>query len=195
MRFDQFDASYYEHFYSDAKVHDQDRIDALVDGLMGFAGWWSVPVRSVLDVGAGMGAVGNAIRRRYPTVRYRGTEVSEYACKTYGHLNVDIATWVPKRAYDITICLSVVQYLDNATCAAAIANLAAATKSLLYFEVPTTWDRANVIDESATDMNVHWRSGAWYKKALSAHFQQVGAGIWLKRTSPLALFELEGAAL
>jgi hypothetical protein len=195
VQFDQFDAKYYEHFYSDAKVHDQDRIDALVDGIMGFAGWWSIPARSVLDVGAGMGAVGDAIHRRHPTVRYRGTEVSEHACKTYGHLNVDIATWVPKRAYDITICLSVVQYLDNATCLTAIANLAAATKSLLYFEVPTTWDRANVIDELATDMNVHWRSGAWYKKALSPHFQQVGAGLWLKRNSPLALFELEGAAL
>jgi hypothetical protein len=195
VSFDEFDAKYYERFYADAKVHDQDRIDALVSGMMGFAGWWSVPVRSVLDVGAGMGAVGNSVRRLYPSVKYRGTETSAYACKTYGHLNVDIAIWVPKRAYDITICLSVVQYLDSATCLAALSNLAAATKSLLYFEVPTTWDRANVIDKSATDMNVHWRSGAWYKKALASHFQQVGAGLWLKRESPLALFELERATL
>jgi hypothetical protein len=195
VSFDQFDAKYYEHFYSNSKVHDQDRIDALVTGIMGFAGWWSIPVRSVLDVGAGMGSVGNALSRLYPKVTYRGTEVSAHACKTYGHLRVDIATWNPRRAYDITVCLSVVQYLDNIACAAAIANLAAATKSLLYFEVPTTWDKANVIDESATDMNVHWRTGAWYRKLLLPHFQQVGAGLWLKRDSSLALFELERASL
>jgi SAM-dependent methyltransferase len=186
-----FDASYYERFYSDAQVHDQLRIDGLVNGILGFATWLNVEVKSVLDVGAGMGAVKVALNRHHPTIRYRGTDISKHACKTYGHLNVDIATWQPKRHYDLTICLSVLQYLDNRQITEAVNNLAGATRSLLYLEIPTTWDRDHVINPEATDMNVHWRSGRYYQRLLAPHFRQVGAGLWIRRTSTVPLFELE----
>jgi Methyltransferase domain len=186
-----FDASYYEHFYTDAQVHDQQRIDGLVNGIVGFATWLSIDVKSVLDVGAGMGAIRTALQRHHPTVRYRGTDISKHACKTYGHLHVDIANWKPKRAYDLTVCLSVLQYLDDQQIGNAIDSLAAATRSLLYLEIPTRWDRDNVINPDATDMFVHWRSGRFYQRLLTEHFQQVGAGLWLRNTSAVPLFELE----
>jgi trans-aconitate methyltransferase len=186
-----FDASYYAHFYTDAQVHDQRRIDGLVNGIVGFATWLSVDVKSVLDVGAGMGAIRKALQRHHPTVRYRGTDISKHACKTYGHLHVDISTWKPKRAYDLSVCLSVLQYLDDQQIGNAIDNLAAATRSLLYLEIPTRWDRDNVINPEATDMNVHWRTGRFYQRLLTQHFQQVGAGLWLRNTSAVPLFELE----
>jgi hypothetical protein len=187
----QFDADYYERFYTDAKVHDQLRIDGLVNGVIGLATWLNVGVKSVLDVGAGMGAIGTALSRHHPTIRYRGTDISKHACQTYGHLHVDIARWKPKRAYDLTICLSVLQYLDNDQLGAAVDNLAAATRSLLYLEIPTKWDRDNVINPDATDMNVHWRTGRFYQRLLTVHFQQIGAGLWLRHSSPVPLFELE----
>jgi SAM-dependent methyltransferase len=187
----EFDAGYYEHFYADAQVHDQSRIDGLVSGILGFATWLNIPARSVLDVGAGTGAVRNALAAHHPGTKYRGTDISKHACKIYGHLHVDIASWRPKRAYDITICLSVLQYVANDRFEAAVGNLAAATKSLLYLEIPTAWDRDNVINPEATDMNVHWRSGAYYRRVLGGEFRQLGAGLWLRNTSPIPLFELE----
>ena len=190
---DQFDANYYARHYAHAKVHDQQRLGGLVAGIMGFAAWWRVPVRSVLDVGAGTGGIGKALAVDHPAVRYRGTDISRHACSAYGHKHADIATWSPKRAYDLTICLSVLQYLDDTRCEAAVANLAKATRSLLYLEVVTSWDRKHAIDVAHTDMNVYWRSGAWYRATLKRHFRQVGAGLWARHGAPIVLFDLEAA--
>ncbi len=190
-QFDQFDAAYYARHYDHDKVHDQQRLDALLRGIMGLAAWWQIPVRSVLDVGAGTGGIGRALAVHHPGVRYRGTEISKHACTTYGHKQVDIAGWAPKRAYDLTICLSVLQYLENDRCAAAVANLAAATRSLLYLEVTTSWDRTHAVDPAHTDMDVHWRSGAWYRRTLAPYFRQLGAGLWARHDAPVVLFELE----
>ncbi len=188
-----FDAAYYSRFYDHAKVHDQARLDSLITGLLGFARWWQLPVRSVLDVGAGTGGIGRALAAHHPGIRYRGTEISPHACKTYGHKLVDITEWVPKRAYDLTVCLSVLQYLDEEQCTAAVSNLAAATKSLLYLEVTTSWDRTHAVDPAHTDMNVFWRTGAWYRRVLQPHFRLVGAGMWVPNGAPVVLFDLEAA--
>jgi hypothetical protein len=190
---DQFDATYYARHYDHAKVHDQQRLDSLVNGIMGFAAWWKVPVRSVLDVGAGTGGIGRALQAHHPTVRYRGTEFSKHACAEYGHQYVDISVWAPRRAYDLTVCLSVLQYLDDNQCEAAISNLATATRSLLYLEVTTSWDRKHTVDTEHTDMDVHWRSGAWYRRSLTRHFRQVGGGLWARHDAPVVFFDLEAA--
>lgn len=163
---DPFDAEYYSRYYDHSKVHDQERLNSLVAGILGFAGWWQFPVRSVLDVGAGTGGIGRALRSNHPEVRYLGTDVSRHACKEYGHRYVDIAKWQSKRAYDLTICLSVLQYLDDEQCLTAVNNLAVATRSLLYLEVTTAWDRRHAVDPTATDMNVYWRTGAWYRRVV-----------------------------
>jgi SAM-dependent methyltransferase len=188
-----FDAQYYERFYSHDRVHTAARIDGLVRGLLGMADWWGIEIKSVLDVGAGMGRVGDALAAQRPRVRYRGTDVSAYACRTYGHLRVDIASWAPKRPYDLSVCLSVLQYLDDAAFLDAVANLATATRHLMYLEIPTRWDRSNSIDAAATDLEVYWRSGAWYRKQLSPWFVQVGAGMWARRGGAVPMFELEAA--
>lgn len=89
------------------------------------------------------------------------------------------------------LCHGVLQYLTAAQTERAIDNLAAATRHVLYLEVPTTDDLAHSVDTKSTDLDVHARSGAWYRKRLLAHFDQAGAGLWVKRDGDVVLYELE----
>jgi hypothetical protein len=84
----------------------------------------------------------------------------------------------------------VLQYPDNAGASAAIDNIAAATRLLAYIEVPTIRDFAEVVDERATDMEVHRRSADWYRRRLTPWFIQVGANLWLRRDT-VPMYELE----
>jgi len=50
-----FHAAYYRRFYRDRPVHDRRTIGHLATGVVEFSAWWGIPIRSVLDVGAGTG--------------------------------------------------------------------------------------------------------------------------------------------
>ena len=187
----RFDAAYYRRFYGPKSVHDRRRIGLLAEGVLALAAWWKMPVRSVLDVGAGKGYWRDWLVDERPSVRYHGIDVSEFACRRYGHEQADLATWQPSRTYDLVVCQSMLQYLDDRAAAAAIDSLGAACRGLLWLEVPTLADRIGVIDHEATDLDVHWRTGAWYRKRLTRHFRQIGGGLWRSSQSPAVFFELE----
>jgi trans-aconitate methyltransferase len=148
--------------------------------------------RSVLDIGAGPGLWRDWFRDNHPSIRVTSTDVSEYACSTFGHVQRDIATWRPPRAYDLVICHGVLQYIDDIGAERAIDNIAHATRHVLYLEVPTARDFATIVDSSATDMDVHRRSGSWYREHLETSFTRAGAGLWVRKGSVI-LYELEGA--
>jgi trans-aconitate methyltransferase len=188
---ERFDAAYYSRFYGRRPVHDLRRIAHLATGVMELAAWWRIPIRSVLDVGAGKGYWRDWLAAAHPRVAYRGIDVSEHACHTYGHERADLTSWKPARQYDLVVCQSVLQYLDADGATRAIGSLGAACRGLLCLEVPTTHDRAHSIDPTATDLDVHWRTGAWYRKRLDAGFTEIGGGLWLSRRSNAVLFELE----
>jgi trans-aconitate methyltransferase len=191
---DRFDAAYYRRFYGTRPVHDRRRIGLLAEGVTAMAAWWRVPVRSVLDVGAGKAFWREWLAANRPTVRYHGIDVSEYACARYGHERADLASWRPRRTYDLVVCQSVLQYLDDGDCAHAISSLATACSGLLYLEVPTVGDLHSVIDAEGSDLAVRWRTGAWYRDNLDKGFVEVGAGLWVTRTREIPMFELERAA-
>jgi len=92
------------------------------------------------------------------------------------------------------VCQGVLQYLDDAACSRAIVNLAAACGALLYLELPTAGDLYEVIDPDATDLDVHWRTGAWYRRRLGRHFRAVGGGLYVARAAGLHFYELEAPA-
>ena len=52
---------------------------------------------------------------------------------------------------------------------------------------------AEAADLSRTDTAFHPRPGAWYRRRLARHFDQVGAGLWAARRAGIVLWELEGA--
>lgn len=189
----RFDAAYYRRFYGRSPVHDAKRIGLLAGGVFSLAAWWRVPVRSVLDVGAGRGFWRDWIVEHRPRVRYHGLDVSEHACRTYGHELADLCTWQSRRRYDLVVCQSVVQYLDDRAATAAIQTLADACRGLLYLEVPTLADRDTAIDPDGTDLDVHWRTGAWYRTRLATRFTEIGGGLWLSHDCDAVLFELERA--
>ncbi len=189
----RFDAAYYRRFYGRRPVHDRRRIAQLGAGVVSMAAWWRIPIRSVLDVGAGKGYWRDWLATDHPRLGYRGLDVSEHACRRYGHERADIAQWSPSRQYDLVVCQSVLQYLDDAAAAAAIDTLSAACRGLLLLEVPTLADRDTVIDPAFTDLDVHWRTGKWYRTRLARGFTEIGAGLWLSQSCDAVFFELEHA--
>ena len=190
---ERFDAAYYARFYGRRPVHTRRQIARLGDGVMSFAAWWRVPVRSVLDVGAGKGYWRDWLADVHPTVKYHGIDASEYACRQFHHELANIAVWRPPRTYDLVVCQSMMQYLDDEDANTAIGTLASACRGVLMFDTPTIADRDGVIDPASTDLEVHWRTGKWYRKRLRRGFIEVGAGMWVSRECPVTFFELERA--
>lgn len=188
----RFDDRYYGRFYggSDA-VHDAGQIGHLASAVHGMCAWWGVEPRSVLDVGAGTGLWRDWYRRVHPEVKVASVDVSEYACRTWGHQRRDISQWSPRWPSDLVVCHGVLHYLDDAAAARAIENLARATRHVLYLEAPTANDLADVVDTDRTDMEVFARTGAWYRRRLGQHFRPAGAGLWVRPDS-VVLYELEG---
>ncbi len=186
-----FGADYYRRFYGKGGVHDRRAIAHLASAVHGMAAWWGVTPTSVLDVGAGPGLWRDWYRTNHPRVKLTSIDVSEYACRKYGHELRDISTWTPPQPFDLVVCHGVLQYPDDRSATAAIDNIAAACKHVLYLEVPTSSDFRTVVDKEATDMEVHHRTGLWYRRRLEKHFIQAGAGIWVRRGGGVLLYELE----
>jgi hypothetical protein len=99
--------------------------------------------------------------------------------------------WRPSEPADLVVCQGVLQYIEDAACSRAIANLASACAAVLYLEVPTVADREEVIDPDATDLDIHWRTGAWYRRRLGRHFRALGGGLFAARAAGLRFYELE----
>jgi SAM-dependent methyltransferase len=191
---DRFDAAYYRRFYGGpGRVHGAREIARLAAGVAGLAAWLGVDLRAVLDVGAGAGLWRRWFARHRPRVRYRSIDASPHACRAFGHERRDISRWRPRRAYDLVVCQSVLQYLDDAGAARALENLGRACRGILYLEALTA-DDAAVLDRAATDLDVHLRPAAWYRARLARRFVEVGAGLWAARAARIPLYALEGAA-
>jgi SAM-dependent methyltransferase len=190
----RFDESYYRRFYGGPeRVHGAREIAHLASGVAGIAAWLGVDVRSVLDVGAGVGLWRRWFRRHRPRVQFRSIDVSEYACRAYGHERRDISAWRARHAFDLIVFHSVLQYMRDADAARAIDNVGRMCRGLLYLETVTSEDAPN-LDLARTDTAIHVRPAAWYRARLSRHFVQVGAGLWASRRANVALYALEAPA-
>ena len=187
----QFDAKYFERFYGKHPVRTMSEVGHLAIAVHEMVTWWNGKIRSVLEVGAGLGDWSNWYRDVHPTVRVVSVDVSEHACKKYGHEQRDIATWRPRAAFDLVICMDVLQYLDDRAATSALRNLTAATRTVLYFDALTAHDARHTVERSATDLDAYLRPGSWYRERLSRGFVQVGGGLWVRKDAQLVLHELE----
>lgn len=190
---DTFDQAYFDRFYESrrTRVHGATQVANLARAITGFFDWWSVPLTSVLDVGAGPGLLRDWFRARRPNVRYVSTDVSAYACERYGHEHRDITRWRANKRFDLVFCQGVLPYIDDAGVAKAIANLAAMCRGFLYLEAITRRDLDTVCDRALTDVAVHERPGSFYLKLLEPHFEEVGCGLYHRRGGPGRFYELE----
>lgn len=188
-----FDADYYRRFYEDrrTRVTDPARVRRLCAFTIACLRHYELPVRSVLDLGCGIGLWRRALATIAPQARYQGVEFSEYLCRRFGWSQGSVVDYDPGRRFDLVVCQGVLQYLDDADAARAIANLARLARGALYLEALTESDWAENCDREVTDGDVKLRSGAWYRRRLRPHFLAVGGGIFLRRDAGVTVFELE----
>lgn len=187
-----FDERYYRRWYADSATRSgMDTFTPVVAGMVaGQLAYYGLEIRSILDVGCGLGYWRSAAAEHFPAARHHGIEVSGYACRRFGWEQASIVDYDPGRSFDLVVCQSVLQYLPNGECEAAIANLARLCDTALYLEVPTRRDLAEVCVKGRTDRRVHARSGDWYRRRLRPHFVGVGGGLYLSRNVEAFPFEL-----
>ena len=188
-----FDQNYYDRFYRDPKtcVTTEATTHRLADFVCCYLKHIGQPVRKVLDLGCGLGYWREGVQRHFPDADYTGVEVSAYLCKELGWKRGSVVDYRGRGRADLVVCQGVLQYLTDAECRDALANLARLSRGALYLEALTTQDWEENCDQTVTDSAVHLRSGAWYRRHLAKSFTNCGGGVFLADSSDATLFELE----
>lgn len=189
----RFDSTYYRRFYLTPATRAMSRAETEQRGRLIAAAVQQIdlPVNRILDAGCGLGWFRKPMLKAFPKARYTGVEYSEYLCQEYGWSQGSVVDYRSRYPFDLVICCDVLQYLDDKAAAKAIGNLARLSRGALYLHVPTEQDFRERMDPQGTDINVHLRSGDWYRARLRRHFQHAGFGIYVKRGVPFAQWELE----
>ena len=186
-----FDAAYYRRFYYNpatrASTPEYARRRARFIGA--YLRFIDLPVKSVLDMGCGVGRVLRALGKEFPDARLTGVEYSEYLCNKHGWQQGSVVDW-PGRTHDLVVCNDVLGYLDNRACDAAIQNLARLTRGALYLGALTREDRT-IVDAERTDPDQHLRSLAWYRRRLRKHFTSIGGGLFLRKPLRVPMWALD----
>lgn len=188
---DVFDASYFDRFYGRRATRVAEPADStrLARFVAAYAALLELPVRRILDVGAGTGRFMRPLLRAFPGATYEGIDVSEYACTRHGWRRCSITDF-EHGSFDLVICNDVLQYLDRREAALAFERLADRCRGLLYFSALTREDWLQNCDQSRTDRAVHLRSTRWYRRQLATGFRNLGGGLFLRRSAPIVIYSL-----
>jgi SAM-dependent methyltransferase len=188
-----FDEAYYQKYYRNrrTRVADRESCALLADFVFSYLEYLRLPVERVLDIGCGTGLWRREVRRHHPEAEYVGVEKSEYACRKYGWEQGSVIDYRPAVTFDLVICQGVFQYLDDAEAEAGMDNLPRLAPSALYLEALAAEDWERNCNREITDGQVHLRSIDWYRERLRPHFRNCGGGVFLARSSPAVLYELE----
>jgi 2-polyprenyl-3-methyl-5-hydroxy-6-metoxy-1,4-benzoquinol methylase len=189
-----FDQAFFDRYYGDPATRVADDQDALrlANLIAGVVDYLELPVKRILDAGCGVGLLREPLLARFPKARYTGLEFSSYLCRRHGWTQGSVATHVAKQPYDLVVCHDVLQYLDDASAAVAVRNLARLSRGAMYLSVLTDRDWREVADQSRTDPSVHLREASWYRNRLRLGFRHVAAGVHLVKALEPMLWELEG---
>jgi trans-aconitate methyltransferase len=188
-----FEAAYFRKFYLNAATRvvtprEMRARAALIVAALAHA---SIPVRSILDAGCGIGLLRKPFAELLPKARYTGLEASEYLCGRYGWTQGSVIDYATPRPSDLVVCYDVLQYLDDRNAARAVKNLARLSRAALYVSALTREDWRENCDQTRTDPAVHLRSGDWYRRRLQKHFRYLGFGLWLRRDVTAILWDME----
>ena len=110
---ERFGADFYRRFYVDPKTRVVTRAEMArrADLLAAFVRHGELQVRSILDVGCGLGLMREQLLRHFPKPATPGLEVSEYLCAKHGWEQGSAATFRSERPFDLVVCYDVLQYL------------------------------------------------------------------------------------
>lgn len=191
---ERFDEHYYRHWYGNASTRAFTKADKDVRAafVLSYLKLLKIPVRSVVDVGCGLGHWRAALQKIDPRLAYTGVEYSALMARRYGWVEASAADYVPKRQFDLVICQAVLQHLNDKDCAKALENIGQYCRGALYLEVLTKADWiSGMIDKKHTERHPYLRSAAWYRKRLDKYFIAAGGGLFIARASGAPLLELE----
>ena len=188
-----FDAAYYERYYERprtrvASPEDTARLARFVAAYL--AQLRVGEVRSVLDLGCGLGWWKAPSSELFPSAKYRGVEYSDHLVEKLGWEKGSVADYAGAPA-DLVVCQGVLHYLDAKTAKRAMENLARLTKKALYLEALTQEDWEQTVDQARTDGRMQLRPASFYRSALNAHFEPCGGGVYVPKARPVVLYELE----
>jgi SAM-dependent methyltransferase len=188
-----FDRDYYRRYYRNARTRvtsgvEMERRARLVSSVLKH---FELPIRTIVDVGCGVGLLRRPLLEEFPRASYTGIEISEYLCRRHGWTQASALDFEVAEPYDLTICYDVAQYLDAPDATSALERLASATRMVMYFSALTAADWRDNCDRARTDGDVYLRSADWYRRRLARRFAPIGLGLWLKRGYDLVRWELE----
>jgi trans-aconitate methyltransferase len=189
----RFDHSYYQRYYFDPRTAVASRAEmrARARLIAAFTVHAGLPVRRILEAGCGTGLLRAELLRRLPHAQYVALESSDYLCQRYGWRKGRIEQYRSRTPFDLVVCYDVLQYLGDSTAQRALANFARLCRGALYFTALTRHDYQHNCDQARTDVAVHLRTAEWYRTRLRRKFSEAGLGFWLRRGTPLTLWELE----
>lgn len=188
-----FDARYYRRYYGNPRtcVADRESCALLADFVFAYLAYLRLPVARVLDLGCGIGLWREQLLQHHPRALYVGVEKSPYACRKHGWERGSVVDYRASDDFDLVICQDVLQYLDDGEAAAALRNLARLAGSALYLQALTRGDWEHACDQGLTDGGVYLRNVSWYRNRLRRRFRDCGGGLFLARSMPAVLFDLE----
>lgn len=152
-----------------------------------------IAIGNVIDLGCGLGHMLLEINKRFSLERIEGIEPSGFAfqetkkkikgdprCKKIVIKNIGLSQWCKESCnliYDLTICMSVFQYLADQEIRKIIPVLAKRTK-YLYLTVPTHKELfIQEHDEEFKDEYAIKRSKKTYLDLIRPHFKVVGSRV------------------
>lgn len=196
-----YDKAYFDKWYRHPKHRVKSRLD--VDRQLAFIVsateyLFERPVRNVLDVGAGEGTWGVALKRLRPAARYYGVDPSEYAVARYGkRRNIRLGGFgnlsrlgLPDD-FDLVLCCGVLNYVATRDLVIGLRMLTKLCVGAAYFEVfSSADDAAGDFTRSAARSPAFWRrtfrNTGWEALGLHLYLRADMAGVAaaLERAQP-----------
>ena len=111
----KFDKAYYDRFYRDPHTRSSTPQAAKKQAafIAAYLRYLGVRIRSIIDIGCGVGHTLRALGRIYPNARCEGVEYSDYLCREYGWTQGSVAAYLPATKADLVVCNDVVPYLED----------------------------------------------------------------------------------
>ena len=183
---ERFNANYYRRYYLNPPTRSTNPSAAgrLAAFIAAYTRHLGVRPRRILDIGCGLGWTLSGLEREFPSARCVGVEYSPYLCGKHGWQSGSVVDFRAPRPFDLVVCNDVLPSLDDRACTAAIANLGALTRSVLFVGALTEEDWAQC-DKRRTDPNVFLRPVRWYRRRFEREVVNLGGGLFAKRDAPI----------
>lgn len=181
----RYDQAYFEHWYRNprTRVITLERQRQLARDLLLQADWLlGRPLTSLIDVGCGEGAWGEALTWQRPGIAYTGYDSSEWAVAEYGATRnlsrcalADLHR-LPRQQADLLLCHDVLHYVADPEIEAALTALNRWSLTLAYVSVMSA-----EIDFVGDRVGYLARPAATYRRWMSQHGWVPAGGSWYRR--------------